>query len=394
MRFNSTVLTAAFLTGMIAFWAAEAKAQHLPDDFYFPTGEISGNVFQSEEVTFWLETVVDGLSDAWALAFLPDGRVLITEKGGSLRIVENGQLSPQVIGGTPTVFNRNQGGLLDVALHPDFINNQLVYLAYSYSQAGTSNTAIGRGRLEGYMLHDFEEIFRGHPNTSRPFHFGSRIVFDADGFLYFAIGDRGVMENAQLVTNHAGKSMRIHDDGRAPRDNPFVNVDGGMPEIFTLGNRNIQGMVVHPVTGEVWSHEHGARGGDEINILRRGRNYGWPVITHGVDYDGSPISQDTAAVGMEQPLHHWTPSIAPSGMAIVHNSARYPGWNGNVFSGALAGRHLNRIVVDLENERAVHQERLVPGLARIRDVRFAPDGFLYIIDESNGRVLRLVPIQR
>lgn len=388
----ASVLLFFMMTASVVF------AQH-DREHYFPLPSEQGDVIESENQRFFLQTVVEGLANPWAMAFLPNGNVLITERDtGNLRMVVNGELQQESISGVPEVYNRNQGGLLDVAIHPDFESNNIVYLALSVDTGTTTGranatTVIGRGELNGFSLDNFETIFSGEPESRAPFHFGSRIVFDNDGYLYFAIGDRGEMANAQKVENHAGKVMRIYDDGRVPSDNPFTQHSNAQPELFTLGNRNIQGMVVHPGTGEVWSNEHGPRGGDEINIIRAGLNYGWPEITHGINYDGSVITADTAAPGLEQPLHHWTPSIAPSGMAIVYDNELYPNWNGDVFTGALAGQHLNRIVVDMENERSIHEERLLSGIARIRDVRVAPDGYLYILEESNGRIMRLIPVE-
>ncbi len=394
MKFKSVLISICFLVVMLFSYQPLLTAQYTQDkpaNYYFSLPSEPGEVIESEDLRFYLDTVVEGLDSPWGMVFLPDGSMLITEKSGTLRVVENGSLLDETVLGVPDVFDRNQGGLLDIALHPDFEENRYVYLAYSIPTGNEAHTAIGRGVYNDYVLENFEVLFEGSPKTRRPFHFGSRIVFDNDGYMYFAIGDRGEMETAQDLTNHSGKTFRLYDDGTVPEDNPFVHEDGAMPEIFTLGNRNIQGMTLHPGTGEVWSNEHGPRGGDEINIIRPGLNYGWPEITHGIDYAGSEITPDTAAPGMEQPLHHWTPSIAPSGMAIIYNSDRYENWNGDVFNGALAQRHLNRIVVDENHEHAVKEERLLQGIARIRDVRFAPDGFLYIMEESNGRIIRLIP---
>jgi len=382
----------------ILFTLSPALAQVSPDH-YFPLPDQLGEVIESQDQAFFLQTVVEGLDNPWSMAFLPDGSMLITERdSGKLRWVVNGTLQERSIDGVPEVFNQNQGGLFDVVLHPDFEQNRMVYLALAMQTGGipgrrTAATVVGRGELNDYSLDNFEIIFESTPETRQPFHFGGRIVFDREGYLYSTVGDRGTMENAQDLSNHAGTVFRLYDDGSVPQDNPFTDQADAQPEIYTYGNRNIQGMILHPETGEVWSNEHGPRGGDEINIMRAGNNYGWPEITHGVNYDGSVITPDTAAPGMEQPLHHWTPSIAPSGMAIVHNSEHYPNWNGDVFNGALAGQHLNRVVVDLEQERFVHEERLLRGIARIRDVRFAPDGYLYILEESNGRILRLLPAE-
>jgi aldose sugar dehydrogenase len=334
-------------------------------------------------------TVVSGLQHPWAMAFLPDGAMLVTERGGRLRLVRGGRLDPQPVSGVPAVHAQGQGGLMDVALHPAFERNRLVYLTYSKPHDRGATTALGRGRLEGGSLVEFHDIFvaQAHGRTSR--HFGSRIVFDHDGMVYVTIGDRGQMARAQDTFDHAGTTVRLHDDGRVPSDNPFAGSGGGLPEIFTYGNRNAQGMTVHPVTGTIWQHEHGPRGGDEVNILRTGGNYGWPAVTHGVDYTGRRISDRAEAPGMVSPLLHWTPSIAPSGMAFYTGDI-FPNWRGSAFAGALAGRHLRRIVFD--GDRAVHQESLLEGVGRIRDVRQGGDGYLYLLtDAADGALIRLEP---
>jgi aldose sugar dehydrogenase len=333
--------------------------------------------------------VVRGLSHPWGMAFLPDGDLLITERSGRLRLVRNGQLVEQPIDGVPEVFARGQGGLLDVALHPAFERNQLVYLTYSKPLRHGATTALGRGRLAGHRLVDFQDIFvaRAQGNTDR--HFGSRIAFDRAGRVYITIGDRGEMRRAQDLSDHAGTTIRLHDDGRVPQDNPFARRRGALPEIFTYGNRNAQGMVVHPHTGEIWQNEHGPRGGDEINLIRAGANYGWPEVTHGIDYSGARITDRTAAPGMESPVLHWTPSIAPSGMT-VYSGDIFPHWRGSFFIGALANQHLRRVVLDGRN--VVEEEVLLPGLGRIRDVRQGPDGYLYLLtDAASGALLRVEP---
>jgi aldose sugar dehydrogenase len=334
-------------------------------------------------------TIVSGLRHPWGMAFLPDGGLLVTERGGRLRLVRDGRLDPQPVRGAPAVHAQGQGGLMDVALHPAFARNRLVYLTYSKPHDRGATTALGRGRLEAGSLVDFHDVFvaRAHGRTSR--HFGSRIAFDREGMVYITIGDRGQMDRAQDPTDHAGTTIRLRDDGGVPGDNPFAGTGGGLPETYTYGNRNAQGMAMHPVTGAIWQHEHGPRGGDEINILRAGGNYGWPTVTHGVDYTGLRISDRTEAPGTIPPVLHWTPSIAPSGMAFYTGDV-FPNWKGNAFVGALAGRHLRRIVLD--GDRAVHQESLLDGYGRIRDVRQGPDGHLYLLtDESAGALIRLEP---
>ena len=349
-------------------------------------------VFTSELQRFQAVTVTGGLEYPWGLAFLPDGRLLVTERPGRLRIVAaDGRLDPQPVQGVPAVAAVGQGGLLDVALHPDFAKNRLVYLSYAGEGPGGYGTEVARGRLDGNALRDLQVIFRMQPKSRAGHHFGSRLVFDGKGHLYVTLGDRGEMERAQRLDDHAGSVIRLHDDGRVPADNPFVGKPGAKPEKFTLGNRNLQGAALHPQSGLLWTHEHGPQGGDEINIIRAGVNYGWPVITFGRNYGtGTQIGEGTARPGMAQPLLQWTPSIAPSGMAF-YTGERFPKWKGNLFVGALKFQMLVRL--QLDGERVVHEERLLQGvLGRIRDVRQGPDGLLYLlIDSDKGRIVRLEP---
>lgn len=333
-------------------------------------------------------TVASGLEHPWGVAFLPNGEILVTEREGRIRLVRDGALQQQPVSGGPDVWARGQGGLLDIALHPRFAENQLVYLTYSKAGQGGGTTALARARWTGSALEGLQDLIVTEAWSSRQQHFGSRIVFDSAGFVYFGVGDRNELDPAQDLSNHKGTVLRLHDDGRVPADNPFVNQSGARPEIFSYGHRNPQGMALNPSTGELWLNEHGPRGGDEINRVLPGRNYGWPRITHGVDYSGSQITPDTARAGMEQPLLHWTPSIAPSGM-IFYQGDRFPGWRGNVFSGALAGEHLRRVVFD--GTRPARQQSLLEGRARIRDVA-EHDGFIYVLtDARNGALLRLEP---
>ncbi len=337
-------------------------------------------------------TLTEGLEYPWGLAFLPDGKMLVTERPGRLRLVgADGRLDPRPIGGVPAVAAVGQGGLLDVVLHPDFARNGWIYLSYAAHGAGGYGTEVARARLEGHALRDLKVIFSMRPKTTTGHHFGSRLVFDRQGYLYITLGDRGEMDRAQRLDDHAGSVIRLHDDGRVPADNPFVAVPNALPEKFTLGNRNIQGAALHPVTGALWAHEHGPQGGDEINIIRAGTNYGWPVITYGRNYgSGTPIGEGTHKAGMAQPLWQWTPSIAPSGMAF-YTGDRFPAWRGNLFVGALRGQMLVRL--ELDGERIVREDRLLENtVGRIRDVRNGPDGFLYLlIDDARGRLIRLEP---
>jgi len=340
-------------------------------------------------------TVASGLAQPWGLAFLPDGRMLVTEKRGTLRIVsKNGDVGAP-LAGVPAVDARGQGGLLDVALDPKFGANRLVYLSYSEPGEGrTNSTAVARGRLEAGgaapRLADVQVIFRQQPKFASALHFGSRLVFDRDGRLFVTLGDRfSRMQDAQSLDTHHGKVVRIEADGGVPPDNPFVKTPGALPEIWSLGHRNLQGAALHPQTGALWTHEHGPQGGDEVNLTLAGRNYGWPVITYGANYGtGTKIGEGTAKPGMEQPLKMWVPSIAPSGMAFA-TSDRYPDWKGNLFVGALRGQLLARL--ELDANKVVGEQRLLEGeLGRIRDVVEGPDGWLYLLtDSDDGRIVRL-----
>jgi aldose sugar dehydrogenase len=341
-----------------------------------------------------VETAAAGLENPWGLAFLPDGRMLVTERAGRLRIVAaNGQLS-QPLGGLPRIAARGQGGLLDVALDPDFARNRQVYLSFAEPRdGGGAATAVARARLNAAStaLEQTTVIFQQQPAGTTGRHFGSRLVFGRDGALFITTGDRGNMEmSSQDPATHIGKVIRIRTDGTVPPDNPFVGRSTHRPETWSLGHRNAQGAFLHPRTGELWTIEHGARGGDEINIARKGLNYGWPVISYGVEYSGRKIGEGQAKPGLEQPIHFWDPSIAPSG-AVFYTGNAFRGWQGSIFTGGLVSQALFRVSVD--GERITGQERLLADLGeRIRDVRQGPDGFLYLLtDSGNGRVLRVRP---
>ncbi|MBM4185925.1 MAG: PQQ-dependent sugar dehydrogenase [Gemmatimonadetes bacterium] len=377
------------LMGFALIWSTTASAQ--------------SQVHRSVLYDFRAVPVVEGFRQPWSMAFLPGGDMLVTEKGGQLRMVRGGKLLPTPIAGVPAVLARGQGGLLDVVLHPNFASNRLVYLSYSkpIGDSTTATTAIGRGRLEGDRLADFKDIFVGQTRGA-PGHYGSRIAFDKNGLLYFSIGDRMVAPTgdlaahpAQSLANHQGKILRIHDDGRAPADNPFVGKDGAKPEIFSYGHRNPQALAVHPETGDVWATEHGPQGGDELNLIRPGLNYGWPVIGYGVNYgSGSAIHKGTHQTGMEQPVVFWVPSIGISGITI-YTGDKFPAWKGSVFVGGLSGEQLGRLTLD--GQKAELAETIFRHQGRIRDVRQGPDGFLYLaIDDTQKAtaILRLEPIGR
>ena len=350
--------------------------------------------FQSEKHVFRVVTLVEGLAHPWSLAFLPDGRMLVTERPGRLRIVSKDfRLDPKPVEGVPQVAAVGQGGLFDVVPHPKYAENGWIYLSYSGPGAGGWSTELMRAKLDGHRLVQSQVLFRLEPKSRTGHHFGGRIVFDRHDHVYLTLGDRGEQERAQRLDDHAGSVIRLHDDGRVPNDNPFVKRAGAKPEKFTLGNRNMQGAALHPQTGELWTHEHGPQGGDEVNVMRAGRNYGWPVITYGVNYGlGTRIGEGTHKPGMEQPLYKWVPSIAPSGMAFYEGD-KFPTWRGNLLVGALRDQMLVRL--ELDGEKVVKEERLIKNaIGRIRDVRVGPDGYVYLLtDEANGVLVRLEAVK-
>lgn len=352
----------------------------------------SAQTVRTDDHALRVVTLVKGLDHPWSLAFLPDGRKLVTERRGTLRIVSaDWQLQREPVSGLPRVVQHGQGGLMDVVLHPRFAENGWIYLSYAAPGEGGVGTEVARGRLTEARLENVQVLFRMQPKTGGGRHFGSRLVFDRNGMLFVTLGDRGEQDRAQNMGEHLGKIVRLHDDGRVPADNPFAKQGGARAETFSVGNRNVQGAALHPQTGELWAHEHGPQGGDELNVIRAGRNYGWPVITYGRNYGiGTKIGEGTARPGIEHPLHHWIPSIAPSGMAFYTGNA-FPNWRGDVFVGALAGQVLVRLKLD--GEKVVKEERLLRGtLGRIRDVRVGTDGFIYLLtDSSDGVLARLEP---
>jgi len=347
--------------------------------------------FPSSAGELAVETVASGLENPWGLAFLPDGRMLVTERAGRLRLVAaDGKLSPP-LPGVPNVTGRGQGGLLDVVLDPNFAQNRLVYLSFAEPRANGNGTSVARARLNsgGTALEGTTVIFRQMPTINSNMHFGSRLVFDRTGALFVTVGDRySQRDQAQNPENHIGKVIRIRPEGGAAEGNP--KKPGWAPENWSIGHRNVQGAALHPESGHLWTAEHGARGGDEVNTPKAGLNYGWPVITFGIDYSGVKIGEGTAKAGMEQPLFYWDPSIAPSGAAFYTGSV-WPAWKNSLFVGALAGQMLIRL--STEGEKVTGEERLLTNLGeRIRDVRQGPDGFLYLlVDDASGKVLRVRP---
>ena len=336
--------------------------------------------------------IAKGLDHPWSMAFLPDGSMLVTERVGRLRLIKGGALLPEPIGGVPAVHTGSQAGLFDIVLHPNFAQNQIVYLTYAAGTKAANDTQVARARFDGGTLQDLRVIFKAMPLKDTDNHYGGRLAFLPDGTFALTIGEGfEYREQAQDLTSDLGKIVRLNEDGSVPRDNPFVGRASARPEIYTWGHRNEQGLIFDAQSGRLYETEHGPRGGDELNIIVAGRNYGWPVITYGMDYSGAYVSPYTQRTGLEQPVIYWTPSIAPSGLAIYRGD-QFPAWRGDLFVGALAFKHLRRVHLD-ERGSVVYQEQLLNNLHwRIRDVRLAPDGYIYVCtDETDGRVLKLEP---
>jgi aldose sugar dehydrogenase len=355
-------------------------------------------VIETSEQKIRVSEVAGGLANPWSLAFLPDGDMLITERAGRLRIVHDGRLDPQPISGVPEVRITILGGLLDVVLHPDFATNRSLYLSYAKGGEGDlATTAVARARFDGTALTDVEEILVAENWSTSPTNFGGRMVFDRDGYLFVTVGERQEQERAQDGMLHGGKVLRLRDDGSVPDDNPFVGKQGYLPEIYSLGHRSPQGLAMHPDTGAIWENEHGPLGGDEINVILPGRNYGWPLVTFGKDYDGTTISELTSRPDLEAPLMYWVPSIAISGLTF-YTGDRFPEWRGNAFVGSMmAGRtrwtgHIQRLTFN-ESGQPIQREPILGELRqRIRDVRAGPDGLLYVLTDQNpGSLLRIEP---
>jgi glucose/arabinose dehydrogenase len=360
-------------------------------------------IFRSAYHDYRLVTVVDGLIKPWSLAFLPGGDMLVTERPGRLRIIRGGKLLPEAVSGLPQVFAQGQGGLLEVLPHPNFASNRFLYITYSkpVDDGKSATTALVRGTFENDRLTGVEQLFESVSRGRG--HYGGKLAFDKNGYLFLSLGDRQVPPQgnleahpAQDLSNHHGALIRLHDDGRVPADNPYVNRPGARPETFSKGHRNIQGLAIHPETGDIWLNEHGPQGGDELNLALPGRNYGWPVIGFGVNYrTGLAIHSGTHREGMEQPVHIWVPSIGISGL-MIYTGDRFPHWRGNFFVGGMEGQQLPRLT--MKGQRVVNEETLVQQMGRIRDVRQGPDGFIYlVIEDEDGKptpILRMEPVPR
>ncbi len=353
------------------------------------------NIFKSESLTLRLDTIAKGIAVPWGMAFLPNGELLVTDRGGKMYRVTKTKKN-QEISGVPEVVAQGQGGLLDVALHPNFKNNKLVYLSYSIPKKSgdkiLATTGITRAVLNGNTLTQHKLIFEALPYTTTRHHYGSRLQFGRDGTLFISVGDRGDHnEFGQSLEKHPAKVHRIKDDGSIPADNPYLNTPGAVASVYSYGHRNIQGMTIHPKTGEIWSNEHGPRGGDEINIVQKGKNYGWPAISYGLNYNGKVLTKNTVMQGMEQPLHYWIPSIGPSGMAFITGN-KYKGWNGHLLVGSLRFKYLN--LCKIQGNKVVKEEILLKNIGRLRDVRISPDGYIYVaVENAAGSIFRLMPMK-
>jgi len=336
------------------------------------------------------ELVTDELTNPWGMTFLPSGEILVTEKSGTIVRIVNGEVVDKNVAGGPKSISRGQGGLLDIEVHPNFESNGWVYFTFASDEGEGSGamTAISRAKWNGQGFEGHTVLYKGSPNSTAGQHFGSRIAFDNDGYVYFSIGDRGNRDvNPQDITRDGGKVYRLHDDGRIPGDNPFVNVDGAKKAVYSYGHRNPQGMAKNPATGDIWTHEHGPRGGDEVNIIGKGKNYGWPIITYGINYSGSKITDEQSREGMEQPVTYWVPSIAPCGMTFVSN-AKYNGWDGDLIVGSLKFSYLVRLVI--KDNKVVKEEKIAEGIGRVRNVEMGNDGYLYVGVEGKG-LYKLLP---
>lgn len=380
LLFKSLVLSAFLAVGLLLL---------LPDT---PKAE---GVYQSDQHSFKVVNFVENLHYPWGMAFLPNGDMLVTEKSSrQLRLIQNGKLLTAPISGLPSNIDAGgQGGLLDVTVHPNFKENKFVYISYSGTGKGGKGTEVARGKLVGNRLEELKVIFKVSPKTGGSHHYGSRLQFATDGTLFITTGDRySYLKESQNPENHLGSVLRINDDGSIPKDNPFVDHPKYKAEIYSYGHRNAQGLTLNKQDNSIWLHEHGPRGGDELNKLGiAGANYGWPKVTYGIDYSGEIISNKTEAPGIVPPVVYWKPSIAPSGMSF-YSGEKFPKWTNNLFVGALSGAHLRRIV--FEGDKAVSQEVLLKDIARFRDVKTGPDGFIYLLtDDSDGQILRLEPAQ-
>lgn len=343
---------------------------------------------ETQKMTIKVDTLFREFQNPWGMTWLDGGRMLVTERKGEILIFKDDKYTGQKIQGLPAVYANGQAGLLDIAAHPNYAQNGWIYISYAKPVPGGGATTIAWFKLNGNSVVEFQDLIVTTPAWNGGTHYGSRIVFDNQNFLFFTNGERGSQNNAQDLKNSHGKIHRIHDDGRIPSDNPFINTTNAIPSIWTYGNRNPQGMIYDKSANRIWSVEHGPMGGDELNLIEKGKNYGWPVITYGKNYNGTPITSITEKEGMEQPVKYWTPSIATCGMTLV-TSDKYPAWKGNILVAALAGTHIAR--VEMNGTKATGEEKLLPGIGRVRQVSQSPDGYFYAITEGTGLLVKLLP---
>jgi len=345
---------------------------------------------QTEKLVIKVDTLHTGLQNPWGMTWLTDGRMLVTERKGEILIFKDDKSTGKKVQGLPAVYANGQAGLLDVTIHPNFAQNGWIYISYAKPVPGGGATTIARFKLNGNTASEFQDLIITTPAWNGGTHYGSRIVFDNQGFLYFTNGERGSQDNAQNLSNSHGKIHRIKDDGTIPADNPFVNMPNAVKSIWTYGNRNPQGMIYDKVNNRIWEVEHGPMGGDELNLVEKSKNYGWPVITYGMNYNGTPITNITQKEGMEQPKHYWVPSIATCGMMLV-TSDKYPGWKGNFLIAALAKQHITR--VEMNGTNFLKEEKLLQNIGRVRQVSESPDGYIYAITEGTGLLVKLIPMR-
>jgi aldose sugar dehydrogenase len=353
-------------------------------------GTAADTASNTAKLSVTAEKLYDSLSNPWGMAWLPDGRLLVTERAGEILVFRDNKFTGEKLKGVPEVFNQGQGGLMDIKLHPNYSQNQWIYITYSKPVSGGATTAVMRFKLNGNELVEKKDIFMTKPALPADFHFGSRVVFDKDNFLFVSCGERGTMEKVWELNNDHGKIHRLYDDGRVPDDNPFVGKQGANPTIWSYGHRNPQGMVYDADNNRIWAVEHGPKGGDELNLIEKGKNYGWPKTSYGINYDGTILTENKEMEGVTNPVTYWVPSIAPCGMTIV-TSDKYPGWKGNLMVGALSFKHIAR--VQLSGTKYESQEKLLQDIGRVRDVEQGPDGYLYAVTEGPGLLVKVNPQQ-
>lgn len=384
--FNQTFALVLLFSGVFLWSSCEQKEEIIIE----PIDETYA--VQTDKLLINVDTLYTDFDNPWGMTWIEDGKMLVTEKEGEILIFKDDMYTGEKVQGLPAVWNVGQSGLLDITTHPNYADNGWIYISFGKNMPdSTGATTIMRFKLEGNNAVQQEELITAGPAWKGGRHFGSRIIFDNDGYLYFSNGDKGnIPENAQDLTNAHGKIHRIYDDGRIPEDNPFVDVEGAVPSIWTYGNRNPQGLVYDKENDRIYESEHGPMGGDELNLIQKGKNYGWPVITYGQNYDGTPITEITEKEGMEQPLTYYVPSIATAGIALV-TSDRYPAWKGDILIGALAKMHINR--VDMDGATAGTQEIMLQDIGRVRQVKESPDGYLYAVTQGTGLLIKLIPIR-